>query len=748
MTEPERKGKPFDLVYLRSSPLIMKNLHQVFTVAPLDVRAEEKGFINAITRSTKQLRYKKDFATVDRLTSNAILGFKVLHYSGHGLKHGLAFEDEIGVMHVVPIKTLQKLIKTAADKLKLVFVAACHSQVAGEAFVKAGVKHVIAVKISEKVADKGAQNFMNKFYLSLLVGHTVQMAFDTAKNNLEAIPNLPLAADEAGKYLLLPDKGNHNVRIFPELKAGVAVDCTERLAKENLPAPYDQFLGRNFEVQQVVEKFVKDRKRLITISGVRGIGKSGIAVTAARYLLERGVFRDGVYYFRFGGCRNMSLQEIAETIAENMGLNIPTSVRSISVALKNELRKMEVLLVMDGLDDLLDQSVKERQSVGTYISGLLRDCRNLKIMATCCHPIGIKRGVEEVSIPVGPMQMDQICQLFNKLTGDTIDAKKVGFKCGDGFYTRAEILGALAGHSLFKQIIAGHPGRCWEAASHFKENLDLKKTEDIMQKQLHINRISTDQINSNLHEEKQNSEHSAYTPMDATAFDAGYIKKIDAIIDSVDAKHFWHAFQPRLSVPFQEFKEHLESHFRQFVQVRRPLSQNDILTMCQMLQKIAMKHNCSYSFNSVSVDAFSIWWKLWYVPFTKTVKRMRDAWDNNLVMGVSYSKPIVHNEIKTGSVGSFMLRLSGNNPGCVVMGFVASDQPKKVMHVLIECVQTTGHFRVNFNDGKYQTYPSLKGLILQCKRVTVLYPQSKSKYEAFVTKKFSKEIEDEDEHPS
>ncbi|GAB5364538.1 hypothetical protein AAMO2058_000978900 [Amorphochlora amoebiformis] len=719
--------QPYDLVYLKSSPLLVKNLNQVFNVPPLDVKSEEKAFDETMRESGMQLRFKKDFATVNRLCTNVILGCKVLHYTGHGLENGLAFEDEFGFMHIVSPEHLRELISAGRKEasVKLVFVAACHSEPAGRAFIEAGVKHVIAAKIKEKIADKGARQFMRYFYLSLLTGRTVREAYDAAIVNLRAAACLPSARDEAKKYLLLPTEGNHDVRIFPSLKEGKAGDCTRTLALNNLPAPADHFLGRSFDVQRIVETFLRAKKRLVTLTGPKGVGKTEVARGAATYMHQRGAFKDGIFHLRLGDfsdAEDMKKEDIAMAIVDSIDAipEVDTS-HKVKPVLKRWLRRKEVLLVMDGLDSLLKSKVKG-PPIRSLIQELLEDCPPLKILATSCERIGITRGVEEVELNVGPIRVGEICLLFSKLAGETLTNEQVGLKGESGMYLKHEILEAMEKHRLFKDIIKGHPGLCWEAVQIFRKTKDLEATAKEISKKL-----------------KPSKTHKVvtpgpYDPMGSQDFEGKEEdrEEIVRLLDgNTDAIKFWEAFQWRREVPIQELKIRLAQHFNGYTGTRRPLSHRSVDTMITHLQIWAQRMSVRISHKTISVEAFRIFWRYWYSRLCATICKIRYAWDHELVMGVEYSRGDINREVERGSVGCFMLRLSANNPGCIAMGFVSREYPKETMHILIDCKHSTGHFKITFDDGKSSTYRTLEELILHCKRVTVLYPRVISKQQAF-----------------
>ena len=75
----------------------------------------------------------------------------------------LAFESsKSAVMNRLDVETLRNLFAAGGSGagsglVQFVFVSACHSQGAGEAFVQAGVPHVVAVRTLETVSDKAAE---------------------------------------------------------------------------------------------------------------------------------------------------------------------------------------------------------------------------------------------------------------------------------------------------------------------------------------------------------------------------------------------------------------------------------------------------------------------------------------------------------------------------------------------------------------------------------------------------------------
>lgn len=100
------------------------------------------------------------------------------------MNHGdfLLFEDEHGMSHPLWEKDLKEMLKKVEEKNKrlnrklgveLVFIAACHSENLGKAFLQAGVKHVICAKEKDMLECNAQRIFTKEFYMRLFNGQHV-----------------------------------------------------------------------------------------------------------------------------------------------------------------------------------------------------------------------------------------------------------------------------------------------------------------------------------------------------------------------------------------------------------------------------------------------------------------------------------------------------------------------------------------------------------------------------------------------
>jgi predicted ATPase len=122
-----------------------------------------------------------------------------------------------------------------------------------------------------------------------------------------------------------------------------------RLTLSPLPAPATALIGRERERAEVVAAVAASR--LVTLTGPGGTGKTRLALQAARDLA--GNFADGVAFIDLAPVRDARL--ITTTLARELGLTA-ASAETAEADLTKALRDRELLLVVDNLEHLLDET--------------------------------------------------------------------------------------------------------------------------------------------------------------------------------------------------------------------------------------------------------------------------------------------------------------------------------------------------------------------------------------------------------
>ena len=163
----------------------------------------------------------------------------------------------------------------------------------------------------------------------------------------------------------------------------IAAVPVDRRRRGNLPAPSTSFVGREDELDQVAA--LLHLHRLVTLTGPPGVGKSRLAVEAARS--RESEFPDGIWFVDLARARDTAdcVRLLASTV-DVRGRDPLAGVASL-------LRASSALVVLDACEDVLDEAA--------HISAtLLAECPGLRILATSREAL---RVAAEARVPVAPL---------------------------------------------------------------------------------------------------------------------------------------------------------------------------------------------------------------------------------------------------------------------------------------------------------------------------------------------------------
>ena len=160
----------------------------------------------------------------------------------------------------------------------------------------------------------------------------------------------------------------------------------------NLPALRVALVGREHEVARVGELLIArqgEGSRLLSITGVGGVGKSSLALHVAHRLRSR--FRDGTWLIELDRIPDQHLVERA--VAEGLGL-VDHSDQPLSERVCAFLASRSALLVLDNCEHVLE-------SCARLIEDVLDRCPNVRVLTTSREPL-LVRGEQQVRL--APLQ--------------------------------------------------------------------------------------------------------------------------------------------------------------------------------------------------------------------------------------------------------------------------------------------------------------------------------------------------------
>jgi predicted ATPase/class 3 adenylate cyclase len=152
----------------------------------------------------------------------------------------------------------------------------------------------------------------------------------------------------------------------------------------NLPAQVSSFIGRHAEVNRI--KAALRDSRVVTITGVGGVGKTRLALQVAADLLPR--YRDGAWLVDLTAVRDP--EGVAEALASVFRLahGGGAGLEDSSIEL---LAHKKLLLVLDNCEHLLGP-------VATLVNGIERGCPGVSVLATSREGMAID-GEQLIALP-------------------------------------------------------------------------------------------------------------------------------------------------------------------------------------------------------------------------------------------------------------------------------------------------------------------------------------------------------------
>jgi predicted ATPase/class 3 adenylate cyclase len=236
-----------------------------------------------------------------------------------------------------------------------------------------GVKVRMAVHVGH-ADERGGDYFgpsVNRVARLLAIGYGGQVLVSGAAADL--------AQGEMPKQTALRDLGLHRLKDLAQPEQVyqlVAPDLPQKFfplrsldaLPNNLPLQLTSFIGREHEIDRVVDLF--EAHRLVTLVGTGGVGKTRLALQVGADVLDR--YEDGVWFIELAPLSDGTM--ILNELAPLFGVQ-GSGDRPLLDALLAALRPKHALLIIDNCEHLVDPAAD-------IIEKMLRASPKIRILAT------------------------------------------------------------------------------------------------------------------------------------------------------------------------------------------------------------------------------------------------------------------------------------------------------------------------------------------------------------------------------
>ena len=171
-----------------------------------------------------------------------------------------------------------------------------------------------------------------------------------------------------------------------------------------LPAAVTPLVGRAGDVQRARDLLRRPEVRLVTVTGLGGVGKTSAALEIGRGLEAE--FPDGVIFTDLTAVRDNEL--VIAGIAQASGVRI-TGPESITEQVAARLRPLRALLLIDNFEQVVEAA--------GVLSRLLAMCPDIKFLVTSRCVLRIKGEHEQV---LAPLHSPAAVELFSRLAAAAV----------------------------------------------------------------------------------------------------------------------------------------------------------------------------------------------------------------------------------------------------------------------------------------------------------------------------------------
>jgi predicted ATPase/class 3 adenylate cyclase len=274
-----------------------------------------------------------------------------------------------------------------------------------------------------------------------------------------------LVADELAPDVALKDLGQHRLKdlgrpehLFQVVAGGLPSDFPPLRARpsgfhagDGLPASPNRTIGRGDDVRAIADHLRAVGVRVLTLTGPGGVGKTRLALEAARALQSE--FAAGARFVSLAALRRA--EDVPTAIVQSLGI-IPLSSESAEQAVTRYLSVKQLLLVIDNVEHV--------PTAARFVSELLDACPALTVLATSRERLALvgeqRYLVSPLALPRDEKDREALARVpAVALFRERARAHDPGFRLGDANITAvAEICRRVDGLPLAIELAAARCG--------------------------------------------------------------------------------------------------------------------------------------------------------------------------------------------------------------------------------------------------------------------------------------------------
>jgi predicted ATPase/class 3 adenylate cyclase len=233
----------------------------------------------------------------------------------------------------------------------------------------------------------GAAESRDGDYYGAAVNRAARLAAAAAGGQVVvSLATAELVRDDLPAGVVLVDLGEHRLRdlaraerVFQLVHPGLTEDFPSLQSLDttpgNLPLAVSTVIGRDDDIASVAE--LLDAERLVTLTGVGGVGKTRLALQVAASVGPS--LPGGAWLCEFAAASNAETME--QVVAATLGVQLREGM-SMGGAICEFLRNKVLLVVFDDCEHLI-------APIGDLVQDILRTCPHVRLLATSRERLGI-----------------------------------------------------------------------------------------------------------------------------------------------------------------------------------------------------------------------------------------------------------------------------------------------------------------------------------------------------------------------